>query len=215
MASFADQLDDLIEETQWATHKYKVDIVAMSMGAVATRLYFKEEGTSAVRDFVSIAGVQHGTEGGLFEEWGALGWQDAFGGYPVFEGIHELFPPYACQGESYGSSGGPGYPTRDVQYEVNGCLTPTGRTAWRDETPGYVRYLAVRNTLDDIVVPSQSSCLNMSRQNDCSSSVNKAVSVPAVIAPGPCETGCPAHLMTLYDPTVIAKTYNFVRGYSW
>jgi pimeloyl-ACP methyl ester carboxylesterase len=212
---YAEQIDDLIDATRAATGKWQVDIVAQSMGAIAVRYYFQTNGTSKVRDFVSVGGVHHGTEGGLFADLDALHWQDAFGGYPWFEGIHELFPSYACWGESWGSSGGEGSPTQNIQPRVNGCLTPTGRTIWKDETPGWVRYAAVWNTLDDIIIPQQSACLNMSRENDCSSSVNHAVTVPAGTHPGGCEAGCPAHLMMLFDPDVIRRGYNFVRGYNW
>jgi pimeloyl-ACP methyl ester carboxylesterase len=212
---YAAQLHQLINDTLAATGKNKVDLVGHSMGAVAVRAYFEKKGTSKVRDFVSLGGVQHGTEGGLFVELDALHWQNAFGGYPWFEGIHELFPPYACAGESWGASGGDGFPTLDVQVKLNGCLTPTGRTIFQDETPGNVRYVSVRNTLDEIVVPVEVACLNMQHQNDCSSPINKVVTVPAGTHPGPCEAGCPAHLMMLFDPFVISRTHRFVSNNNW
>jgi pimeloyl-ACP methyl ester carboxylesterase len=214
IASFSAQLDALIDETLEATQKSQVDIVAHSMGGIAVRYYFHQHGTAKVRDFVSLGGVQHGTLGGIFAPH-ALAWQDVFGGYPAYEGIHELFPPYACQGQSYGAGGGLGAPTIDVQFAVNGCLTLLGRTVFRDETPGAVRYVSVRNTLDEIVVPASVACLDMARQGDCSSPVNKAVTVLAGVHPGPCATGCPAHLMMLFDANVIARSYNFVRGLAW
>ena len=214
IARYSDQLDDLIDDTLAATGKSKVDLVGHSMGGIAVRYYFWEEGTSKVRDFASLGAVQHGTTGGeLFAD--AVYWQDFFGGYPVFEGVHELYPPYACKGEAWGAAGGEGSPTLDIQYRVNGCLTPTGRTVYKDETPGSVRYVAVRNTLDDIVLPVESACLDMKKENDCSSPINKTVTVPAGVHPGPCEAGCPAHLMMLFDPNLIARTHNFVRGGSW
>ena len=211
---YAWQLEQLIDDTLEATGKSKVDLVGHSLGAISSRYYLHEEGSGSVRDVVSLAGVHHGTTGGeLFAQ--GIFFQDFFGGYPWFEGVHEVYPPYACDGEAYGHSGGHGFPTAEIQLEINGCLTPTGRTVNEDETPGNARYVAVRNTLDDIVLPVESACLNMSRQNDCSSSVNKAVTVEAGVHPGPCEFGCPAHLMVLFDANVIARTFNFVRGGSW
>ena len=214
IARFAWQLNLLVNVTLNSTQKSKVDLVGHSMGGIAVRYYFNQYGTGKVRDYVSLAGVQHGTTGGeLFAD--AVYWQDFFGGYPVYEGVHELYPPYACQGESWGASGGVGSPTLDIQAAINGCLTPTGRTVTVDETPGNVRVVAVRNVMDEIVLPVSSACLNMDRQGDCSSMVNKVVSVPAGVHPGPCETGCPAHLMVLFDANVIARTFNFVGGGSW
>jgi hypothetical protein len=177
------------------------------------RYYFFKEGTGDVRDFVSVGGVHHGTEGGLFAELGANFWQEQFGGPPWFEGIHELNPSYACAGQSYGAAGGHGFPTLDIQLTVNGCLTPTGRTTFKDETPGSVRYVSVWNTIDDIIIPQQSACLDMKKQNDCSSPINKSVTVPAA----ECFPGfvCPAHLMMLYDPDVIRRGFNFVGGRPW
>ena len=214
MARYAYQLNFLINFTINTTHKSKVDLVTHSMGAPSARYYLKQYGTSKVRDFVSLGGVNHGTTGGeLFAD--AVYWQDFFGGYPVYEGVHELYPPYACQGQAWGASGGVGSPTLDIQAAINGCLTPNGRTVTVDETLGSVRFVAVRNTMDEIVLPIQSACLNMNRQNDCSNMVNKSVSVPAGVHPGPCEAGCPAHLMMLFDANVIARTFNFVSGGSW
>jgi len=196
---FAAQLRDLVAEVRAITGRPRVDIVAHSMGALATRLYLHQGGTRCVRAFVSIAGGNHGSG---FAQVG-LGWQDMFGGYPAFEGVQEMFPPYACAGQTYGGSA-------DIQATVNGCLTPWGRTVYVDETPqGGTHYLSIRNSLDEIAVPVDTACLDQDFIGDCSSSVNTQVTVPP--GPGPCgPQGCPGHITMLWDPGVIGMVYDFV-----
>ena len=176
----------------------KVDLVTHSMGAVTARLYMKYGGHWVVDDFVSIAGTNHGAEVGV----NGIPLQNMFGA-PAYEGMKEMYPPYACKGEASGGAA-------DVQWAVNGCLTPTGRSEWRDETPGNVDYLSIRNTLDGEVAPNESSCLDQKFQNDCSSDVNVAVAVGP--GPGPCgPAGCPPHVTVLFDPAVMQMVYDHVK----
>jgi len=203
-ARFAAQLARLVDDVRRTTGADKVDIVAFSMGALAGRLYLLLGGHTRVGSFVSIAGANHGSSSGLMNV--AVNFQGLFGGYPWFEGIQEMTPAYACQGQTYGGSA-------DIQAAVNGCLTPTGRTIARDETPGTVRYLSIRNSLDEIVTPVAAACLNQTKQNDCSdTAVNKIVSVPPGIGPRDCATGCPAHVSVLFNAAVIAQTFNFIAS---
>jgi pimeloyl-ACP methyl ester carboxylesterase len=190
------ELSDLVDEVLWETGAWEVDLVTHSMGALTARLYMAVGGDWYVGNVVTIGGANHGGQGAAPGE--AL--QDMFG-YPAYEGMKEMFPPYACFGESSGGAA-------DVQDYLNGCLTPSGREVSADETPGgwWVDYLSIRNELDEIVVPVESACLNQKSQGDCSDSdVNVAVRVPA--GPGPCgPDGCPAHVTMLFDPGVIELT---------
>ena len=193
--AFAQGIRDKVNQVRWATGRSKVDIVAHSMGSLAVRLYISQYGGSYyVDDAISIGGGDHG--GGAAAAGVPL--QQAFG-YPFYEGMQEMFPVYACQGQTSGQ------PSSDVQYLLNGCLTPWGRSVWRDETPGYyVNYRAIQNRLDEVATPWQTGCLNQRWQNDCASSVNFQVSVGP--GPGPCGppgTICPAHLAQLWDPVVM------------
>lgn len=201
-ARFAAQLAQTVDDVRRTTGSSKVDIVAFSMGALAGRLYLTQGGTSYVQSFVSISGANHGSSNDLFDF--GVSFQDLFGGYPWFEGMQEMTPAYACQGQTYGGSA-------DVQFALNGCLTATGRTVARDETPGSVRYLSIRNAQDEIVTPVASACLNQRKQNDCGdTAVNKLVSVPPGIGPRDCASGCPAHLTVLFNTGVMEQTYNFL-----
>ena len=193
---FAAQLDELVTATLAATGRPRVDIVAHSMGALAVRLYIAQGGNRYVRDFASVAGAHHGGMGAAPGEF----LQSIFG-YPAYEGMKEMFPPYACAGEAAGGAA-------DIQFFVNGCLTPTGRTTYVDETlNGGVDYLSIRNSLDDTVIPVESACLNQKFQNDCSDSkVNAEVTVGPVA--GPCPGGlCPPHVAVLWDPAVLEMVY--------
>jgi len=204
-ARMAAQLSTLIDQTLAATGKKQVNIVAHSMGGLFTRYYFATQGTSKVAALVTLGGAHHGTAPLAIDPLEAMQWQDAFGGYPWFEGVQEMYPPYACAGQTWQGS-------QDVQFAVNGCLTPTGRKVKRDETPGSVRYLSIRNTMDEIVDPVPASCLNQNRQNDCSdSTVNDVVTVPPGPGPSICAMGCPAHLTMLFNDGVIQKTYAFLN----
>jgi pimeloyl-ACP methyl ester carboxylesterase len=195
---FAAEISDLADSVLAATGRPRVDVVAHSMGALATRLYILQGGNRNIRDFAMVAGANHGGEGaapGVFL-------QSIFGA-PAYEGMKEMFPPYACEGQASGGAA-------DIQFELNGCLTPTGRTVWRDETPWFVDYFSIRNTVDDTVIPTESACLNQRFQNDCSSNVNEAVTVGP--GPGPCPGGfCPPHVTVLFDPTVWEMVYDHVR----
>ena len=196
-------LSDYVDQVLAATNRPRVDIIGASGGPLTARLYISAMGGNKyVRDFVSVAGPNHGTEFGI--NGGPL--QDAFGA-PSYEQLKETSPPYACEGETYFGQ------SDDVQFALNGCLTPTGRTVNRDETPnGGVDYLSIRNTLDDQIFPNESACLNQKFQNDCSDSkVNVAITAPAGPCPWP-EVGglCPAHVNTLFAPETEELIYDFV-----
>lgn len=187
-------IGDFVEQVRAATGARRVDIVAHSMGAVATRLYILEGGYRDVEHFASVAGVNHGSlVAAEFADFQLLV------GYPAYEGAKELYPPYACDGESLGA---------DVQPAINGCLTASGRRTDVDETPaevgegGQMKYLSIYNPLDEIVDPAESACLGQQRKNDCSDPRNVSITV----APGP----LPAHIMILSDPAVMQRVYEFV-----
>lgn len=56
-----------VQEVLDASGATKVDLVAHSMGALSSRWYLKNGGgTATVDDFVSVAGVNHGTDVSLF-----------------------------------------------------------------------------------------------------------------------------------------------------
>lgn len=135
----------------------KIDLVAHSMGALSSRLFIAREATPPVRDIVFLSGACHGS---------------VLANFATDDASKELKPAFACQGEA----------ANDIQYELNGCLTASGRTFFVDETPhgveegGWISYLSIRNTTDTMIVPSESSCLNQSKQKDCSDPVNVAVS---------------------------------------
>jgi pimeloyl-ACP methyl ester carboxylesterase len=192
----AAQLAALVDQVRATTGARKVDIVAHSFGALMTRLYLSTS-SCKVDDFVSIAGANHGSE---IAEVG-VEWQSIFGA-PAFEGAKQMYPTYACLGETVDAA--------DIQFAVNGCLTPTGRTHMVDETPGQTKYLSIRNSFDIEVVPVESSCLNQRYQNDCRDKVNVEVHVPP--GPGPCTPeGCPAHITVVFDPAVMEMTRKFVK----
>lgn len=199
MISEANELADFIDRVLEDTGAWQVDIVAHSMGALTTRLLLANDWHWVVNDFVSLAGANHGSLTG--ERGPEL--QQMFGA-PAYEGMKELYFPYACVGEA--SDGA----AADVQFEVNGCLTPFGRFVTADETPGGTQYLSIRNKLDEEIVPNESSCLNQKFQDDCRSRVNVAFSVPP--AAGPCGPGgmCPAHVTITRDPDVIETVYDAV-----
>lgn len=183
---YAEQIADYVEQVVAASGKPRVDLVAMSMAALASRAYIRMSGGDLVEDLVTIVGANHGTLVGRYV--GEAG-QGEFG-YPFWEAAFEAFPAYACDGESGADPDWrdqhPSESTDEqVQFYLNGCLTEDGRTAEEDETPfdvgegGHIRYLAIWNDLDDIISPRQASCLNQAAQNDCSDPVNLQVSIPA------------------------------------
>jgi pimeloyl-ACP methyl ester carboxylesterase len=197
----AQAIADYVKQVRATTGAARVNIVAHSIGSNAARLYLAFGGYRYVRHFVAIAGANHGS---LAAQQGGP-WQDQFG-YPAFEGAKEMYPPYACWGEAWSGE------AANIQWWVNGCLTTTGRRVWADETPreDQVDYLSIWNTIDEAVLPHESACLNQSRQNDCASSVNAAVTVPP--GPGPCgPTGCPGHVAMLWDPGVMQRVLTFMN----
>ena len=200
--TLAAALDPFVDQVLAATGKSKVDIVAASGGALTGRLWLNDASNhDKVQDFVSVNGVNHGS---VFTEIGGE-LQIALGA-PNYEQMKELFPPYACEGETFFGQ------SQDLQLAVNGCLTASGRTVARDETPGSANYLAIRNTLDEQVIPGEAACLDQGFQNDCSGSVNVAVSVP----PGTCDfppmgNVCPAHVRTIFVPETWQLIYDFLN----
>jgi triacylglycerol esterase/lipase EstA (alpha/beta hydrolase family) len=194
---FAEEIAQQVRDIRALTNAARVDVVAHSMGALATRLYLYQGGNACIRDFAMIGGANHGGQGAA----DGVYLQSIFG-YPAYEGMKEMFPPYACAGQTSGGAA-------DIQALLNGCLTPTGRTVWADETlEGGVHYLSIRNAQDEIVVPVGSACLDQDYQNDCSDTeTNTQVSVPP--GPGPCgPDGCPAHVTMLWDPGVMTQVFN-------
>jgi triacylglycerol lipase len=190
------ELGALVRKVQTSQDVEKVDIVAHSMGALTTRVFLLE-GHANVNAFVSIGGGNHGSTVAA----AGVEWQNEFGA-PAFEGAKQMAPPYACEGQTSGGA-------TDVQLSVNGCLTASGKSVERDETPGDVRYLSIWNSVDEIVSPRQAACLNQRFQNDCSDAVNVSVTVGA--GPGPCgPQDCPGHVTMLWDPKVMLLTRNFV-----
>ena len=188
-------IDDVLAQTGAS----KVDIVAHSMGALTTRVYLNQGGAENVRDVVLLGGANHGS---WMAQFGSS-WQANVGGPPAYGGALEMFQPYACEGES---SGG------DLQFYLNGCLTPTGRTVHVDETPsdvrdgGHIKYLNLYLTNDEIQLPAEAACLNMDYIDDCSDRINVALSH---VAPSPMF---PAHVTMLSDPDVLQRTFRFVAG---
>ncbi|MGW0711162.1 esterase/lipase family protein [Streptomyces sp. NPDC002643] len=66
----AQQLRTKIQSVLSATGASKVDLVVHSMGALNSRYYLKNlSGTSSVDDFVSVAGVNHGTTTASWCSW--------------------------------------------------------------------------------------------------------------------------------------------------
>lgn len=199
----AARLSTEVQRVRSATGQWKVDIIAISGGAATARVYVGPlGGTRYVRNLVTLAGTNHGSQFASI-----AGDLQAQLGYPNYEQMKEMYPPYACQGQTWGGQ------SRDVQFDLNGCLTKNTRTVWRDETPGYTDYLSVWNTLDDQIIPTQSACLNQRRQNDCSDSeVNDAFSIPGGYCDfPPAGNQCPPHFMIAFDANVWADVYSFLR----
>ncbi|MGH7859721.1 MAG: esterase/lipase family protein, partial [Candidatus Binatia bacterium] len=160
---YAEEIADFVSGVLADTGAQKVDMVAHSMGGLASRLFIKNGGAALVRDYVVLAGANHGA---------AL--PTAGSAIPTVEpsknrdGSADMFL-YDCR---------PG----SVQRELNGCLTPVGRLEDADETPGeVVNYLALWNDVDELTVPTESACLNMTRMNDCSDPVNERVHVDGLV----------------------------------
>jgi len=153
----AEELNVFVADVLNRTGAPKVDMVIHSMGGLSSRWYIWNGGDAFVRDYVGIAGAFHGT----LVAYGT--WTD---------GAEEMRPPYACQGESL----------NDLQFMLNGCLTDDGRDFIIDETPygveegGPVSYLSISSAQDEFIIPTESSCLNQGKQNDCSDAANVRVS---------------------------------------
>lgn len=179
-ATAAAEIAEFVQTILAQTGAEKVDMIAHSLGAFAARLYLKRGGHVFVRDFVSLAGTNHGLLLGAINEVTEILQPD-----PNDKGSAEMFPIYECAG---------------VQLEVNGCLTLDGRTVQVDETPGNVRYLSLWNEIEQAIVPRESACLNMRRWNDCSDPVNEPV---IVLSPNP-------HSDIQADEAVFLRVYEHV-----
>ena len=191
----AGELALFARDVRVATGSRQVDIVAHSMGALTARAYAKVA-PSRVDKLVTVAGANHGSAIA-----GAGVELQAIFGAPSYEGMKEMFPPYACQGETVDAA--------DVQFALNGCLTPIGRSTFRDETPGSVEYLSIVNALDEIIQPFDSACLDQRFLGDCTGWVNEIVAVPA----GACwwaDEPCPGHGRVLWDPGVMDQVLDFL-----
>jgi hypothetical protein len=202
---YAEQVADYVQTVIAATGKPRVDILAISMAAVAGRIYLRQGGTEFVEDFVSIVGANHGSVlAGMVGEAA----RETFPP-PNWEGAFEASPAYACGGESTEA---------DVQFFLNGCLTEDGRTVDEDETPddidegGHVRYLSIWNDQDDLVVPQEASCLNQAFQNDCSDPVNLRFSVAAMTEVVPGSGLYSAHVETEFHQPTRQAMYDFVTA---
>ncbi|MGC4122223.1 MAG: hypothetical protein QM765_48105 [Myxococcales bacterium] len=153
----AEELRVFVADVLNQTGAPKVDLVIHSMGGLSSRWYLRNGGDAFVRDYVGIAGAFHGTSVAY------ASWSD---------GAAEMRPPYACEGESL----------NDLQFKLNGCLTDDGRDFFVDETPfgveegGTVSYLSISSEQDEFIIPSESSCLNQGKKNDCSDAANVRVS---------------------------------------
>jgi triacylglycerol lipase len=152
------EIEAFVETVRRETGAERVDMIVHSMGGLSSRLYLKNRaGWLYVRDYVALAGANHGT---------------GVANLAPSDGAREMRPAYACWGETL----------NDVQPELNGCLTDDGRTVDADETPygiedgGPISYLSISSEQDEIIIPSESSCLNQSFKNDCSDPVNVRVS---------------------------------------
>ncbi|NYT93236.1 triacylglycerol lipase [Salinispora sp. H7-4] len=133
-ATTAAQLQTKVQEVLAATGAAKVDIVAHSMGVLSSRWYLKNMGgTETVDDFVSIAGVNHGTNVAVFLPvvTGGNG-TEASVFCPVYKSCREMF---------WGSS---------FLRSLNSG----------DETPGSVRYAALWSTCDAVIDPDISAKLD-------------------------------------------------------
>ena len=202
---YADELADYVAGVIEATGRPRVDIIGFSMGAVATRIYIREGGADSVEDFVSLAGASHGSI--LAGMVGEAGQADL--GFPAYEGALEASPEYACEGESTEAN---------VQFFLNGCLTEEGRTVEEDETPedidegGHIRYLSVWNSMDDLVIPPQASCLNQAFKNDCSDGVNVEFAIDGVTEVQPDSGVVSSHAEMLFRPDVWETVFEFVSA---
>ena len=200
---YAAALADYVNGVLDASGRSRVDLVGYSMGVVASRIFLRQGGDALVEDFVSISGANHGSI--LAEMIGEAGQAEV--GFPAYQGALEAAPAYACEGESTDA---------DVQFFLNGCLTEDGRTVEEDETPtdidegGHIRYLAIWNSADDLVVPPQSSCLNQAFKNDCSDPVNVEVNLPALNEVKPGSGLVSAHVEVQFSAEVWQAVYDFV-----
>ena len=216
---YAAQIADYVEEVVARTGRPRVDILAISMAAVAGRIYLRESGGDLVEDFVSIVGANHGSV--LAGMVGKAG--QSVRGYPYWEGAFEAFPQYACEGESGATAewreAHPSDSTDDqVQAFLNGCLTEDGRTVDEDETPfgvedgGHIRYLSVWNDLDDLVSPPEASCLNQAHQRDCSDPVNVRIHVAAMTEVVPGSGVYSSHVESEFNLDQRQLVYDFVTA---
>lgn len=146
------ELIGLVDEVLTETGRDKVDMVAHSMGGLSSRFWIAQlGGADQVRDYVTLAGTQHGNSGA----W--LSWL-------FLECARELFPAYADQGEA----------ANDIQYLLNGDpdVEDVDETPFGIEEGGWISWHAMWAELDEVVYPSKSACLNQRQRNDCSDPIN-------------------------------------------
>jgi triacylglycerol lipase len=147
----AHELAAFVDDVLATTKKDRVDIVAHSAGGVSSRYYLKLlGGKDKVRDYVSLAGAQHGNELAAF--------------FPS-PGAKDLAPAYDTT---------PG----SIQRILNGDVTVGGtdETPFGAEDGGQIHYNAFWSDTDEVIHPQQSECLDQKSKNDCSSKVNTLIS---------------------------------------
>lgn len=151
----AQELADFVDGVLLRSGAHRVDMVAHSMGALASRWWIRFlGGGSKLRDYLSLAGVHHGNN-------------LAIATYSFDEASKEVYPAYAAEDKS----------ENRVQWELNG--DPDSRDI--DETPfgvedgGRIHWNAVYSDSDSIVSPSTANCLNQASRNDCSDPINVLV----------------------------------------
>jgi len=149
----SDELPAFVDQVLQSTGASKVDIIAHSMGSLAARLWIKEYGGhDKVRDFVSIAGANHGSTTACALQW----WG---------EGMKELCPSYADEEHSYNG----------VQWTLNGDpdTEDVDETPYGVEDGGEIYWMgALYSNADIVIIPQASCCLNQSHINDCSHPIN-------------------------------------------
>jgi triacylglycerol lipase len=123
-------------------------MVAHSSGAVSSRFYIRFlGGSSKVRDYVSLAGANHGND---YACW-----------FPT-QGGKDLCPAYTDDPES-------------LLGKLNDIASPTpDETPFGVEEGGPIHWHAFWSGSDVIISPNQSECLDQHAKNDCSSPVNEA-----------------------------------------
>lgn len=215
------ELNAYVDEVLKKTGASRVDLVVNSGGGLGARWFLHPNGyggAARVRDVVFLAAMNHGTEVAVVPAVydGTSPWWS-----PNYEMAREGFPAYACGGMGRGgretnTTRVGNWDGRDLQELVNGCFTLDGRIGdgsteipgdhrQTPERAGGVAYLSIYNaTVDELIEPTSSACLNQAFPGDCS---DLEVNVP-VHAYAPDQT---PHGAIRMDPEVIELTICHVR----